>query len=108
MATTRPVFPNYLQIPTRVPQWAWHALRVVSVVSAITLSIVLIVRPQLGLLIWWGVVVPSLPLLFFIAPGLWRNICPLAAANQTPRLFRFTRGLTQPRWLKEYAYVIGI
>ena len=41
-------------------------------------------------------------------PGIWRNICPLAAANQIPRLFGFSRGFTLSPKVKHYAYVIGI
>jgi nitrite reductase (NADH) large subunit len=41
-------------------------------------------------------------------PGFWRNVCPMAALNQVPRLFGFTRGLVLPQWLKEYGYVVGI
>ena len=40
----------------------------------------------------WKVVIPLLPLLFLVAPGLWRNICPLAASNQTPRALGITQG----------------
>jgi NADPH-dependent 2,4-dienoyl-CoA reductase/sulfur reductase-like enzyme len=56
----------------------------------------------------WKLVVPLLPLLFLVAPGVWRNICPLAASNQTPRVLGLTRGLTTPTWLKEYGYVVAI
>ena len=56
----------------------------------------------------WKIVIPLLPLLFLVAPGVWRNLCPLAASNQTPRVLGLTRGLTAPAWLKEYGYVIAI
>ena len=36
----------------------------------------------------WKVIIPTLPLLFLVAPGLWRNLCPLAASNQTPRALK--------------------
>ena len=44
----------------------------------------------------WRLVIPSLPLLFMTAPGLWRNLCPLAAANQQPRALKITKALTAP------------
>src|SRR4029079_6267269 len=50
----------------------------------------------------------TLPLLFMVAPGLWRNICPLATSNQTPRALGLTKALNPPNWLKEYGYVIAI
>ena len=102
------IFPNYLQMAQRLPIPVWHGLRVLSVGVALGLCMVLIVRPELGLWLFWQVLIPFVPLLFFVAPGVWRNICPLAALNQTPRLFQFTQGLTLPRWLQEYGYVIAI
>lgn len=106
--TTSQLFPNYKQIPTRVPRAVWHALRAASVAFTLGVAYLLVIRPDLGLTLFWGILVSILPLIFFIAPGLWRNICPLSAMNQVPRVFGFTRGLTLPRWLKEYAFVFGI
>lgn len=102
-----PVFPNYTQMRRRLPVRAWHPLRAVSVAAAFGLCLLLVLRPAAGLALWWGFIIPVLPLVFVVAPGLWRNLCPIAALNQTPRLFGFTRGLTLPNWLKEYGYVIG-
>ena len=104
-----PVFPNYMQLRerSRVPMSIWHTIRIISVLGAVGLIIILFVWPALGLRILWGLIIPVLPALFFIAPGIWRNICPLAAVNQVPRLFGFTRGLKLPPVLVEYNYVIG-
>jgi nitrite reductase (NADH) large subunit len=101
-------FPPYTQMSRSLPLWAWHAGRVLSVCSAIGLCILLLVRPAQGLELWWKLAIPLLPLLWLLAPGLWRNLCPLAASNQTPRLARFTRGLTVPGWYREYAPVVGM
>lgn len=106
--TGAPVFPNYLQMKRRVPIAAWHVLRVVSVTAFLVLCVMLVLRPDGGLFVLWDIVVPSLPILFFVAPGLWRNICPLAAANQAPRLLGFTRGRTAPKWLRERGYLVAI
>ena len=64
--------------------------------------------PDTGLFLMWKVVIPALPLLFMVAPGVWRNICPLATSNQTPRALGLTKALNPPNWLKEYGYVIAI
>ncbi|MFO0746910.1 MAG: FAD-dependent oxidoreductase [Myxococcota bacterium] len=95
-------------MPTRVPTAVWHAGRVVSVSAMLALAATLIAAPEVGLLLTWGVVVPLLPAVWMLAPGLWRNLCPLSAANQTPRIFGFTRGKTLPPALARWAYVIGI
>jgi nitrite reductase (NADH) large subunit len=106
MAAT--AFPNYTNIPSRLSVRAWQTLRVGSLVGGLTVAALLLVAEDTGLFIFWKVVIPALPLLWLIAPGLWRNLCPLAASNQTPRVLGLTRGLTIPDWLKEYGYVIGI
>ncbi|MCA1692226.1 MAG: FAD-dependent oxidoreductase [Actinobacteria bacterium] len=106
--TAAPVFPNYMQMRRRMPIGAWHVLRVGSVAAFLVLCVTLVVRPAGGLFVLWGVLIPSLPLLLLVAPGLWRNICPLAAANQTPRLLGFTRGRTAPKWMRERGYLLAI
>jgi len=101
-------FPNYTRLPAYLPQAVWHALRVAAVAAAAGLAAVLLWRPEFGLVLVWGLVIPLAPIVFLVAPGLWRNVCPLAALNQLPRLAGFTRGLVQTPRLMEYAYVIGM
>ena len=101
-------FPNFMQMRRVVPVPVWHGVRAVSVTCFLALCVTLFRHPAAGLFIFWRLVVPVLPLLFFVAPGLWRNICPLAAANQTPRLFKFTRALTPPEWLRTRGHLIAV
>ena len=89
----QPVFPNYLEMRRRIPIPVWHVVRIVSVCAYIGLCIGLFVRPAGGLFWFFKVVVPLLPITFFVAPGLWRNVCPLAASNQAPRVLGFTVAL---------------
>ena len=92
----------------RVPIKAWHWIRIASVLAYLALCVALFVRPAGGQFWFFKVIVPLLPILFFTAPGLWRNICPLAASNQAPRWFSFTRALTPPDWLRRYGALISI
>ena len=110
--TSSPItlFPNYLQLRSRsrlTPRF-WRWVRAGVVVAALAYVVLLLVAPAAGLLLWWRLTVPVLPLVFLAAPGIWRNVCPLAAANQAPRRFNFTRALTPPAWFKEYGFVIGL
>lgn len=102
-----PLFPNYTQMQRRISIRQWRAIRLLVFALGIAEIVLLFVEPQLGLDLFFGIVVPALPLLWFVAPGVWRNLCPLAAANQTPRLFGFTRALKAPRWIAEYGLLIG-
>jgi nitrite reductase (NADH) large subunit len=94
-------------MPERVPPRAWTILRWFGVACALGLVAVSILDPPFGLLIFWGLYVPLLPLVFLIAPALWRNVCPMASLNQIPRTLGFTRGLTLPLWVQQYAPLIS-
>jgi nitrite reductase (NADH) large subunit len=100
-------FPNYTQIPSRLPVGAWQAIRVVTLLGAIGLAMALVVAPDDGLYVLWKVVIPILPFLWLVVPGLWRNVCPLSASNQTPRVLGLSKALTAPPWVKEYGFVIA-
>jgi nitrite reductase (NADH) large subunit len=106
----RPVvrFPNYSQLRRRVPIQVWHVARVTSVAVFLGLCLALFLRPAGGLFFFWKLLVPLLPITFLIAPGLWRNVCPLAAANQAPRLWGLTRGLKQPNFLRFRGHAVAI
>jgi nitrite reductase (NADH) large subunit len=107
-APGQPAFRNYLELPRRLPVSAWHAVQVVSVLAYVVLVIGLFIRPAGALFAFFKIIVPLLPILFFVAPGLWRNLCPLAAANQAPRVFSFSRALTPPAWLRRYGFIIAL
>ncbi len=102
------LFANYTEMRQRVPAVVWYILRALSVLTALSVALLAWIAPQTGLLLFWGFLIPSVPLLFFVAPGFWRNSCPMAALNQIPRVFGFSRSLTPPKWLTDYNYVIGI
>jgi nitrite reductase (NADH) large subunit len=82
-----PLFPAYTEMRKRLPLKAWHWIRIASVLAYLALCVALFIRPAGGQFWFFKVIVPLLPILFFTAPGLWRNICPLAASNQAPRWF---------------------
>jgi nitrite reductase (NADH) large subunit len=106
---TAPVlFPNATQLSTVLPIRAWRVLGALSVVTALGLVALLVINPARGLLLFWGVLLPMLPVVFLTAPGAWRNLCPMATLNQAPRLLGLTRGLTHTPRIREYSYVVGI
>ncbi|GFJ96267.1 hypothetical protein Prum_099090 [Phytohabitans rumicis] len=106
-AVTRP-FPNYLQLRRRVPAGAWVVPQAVAVVTVAGLCVVLLLRPAIGLRVMWQLVVPLLPLLWVVAPGVWRNSCPLAATNQLPRRTGVGRPAPPPAWLRNGGYVVAV
>ena len=101
-------FANFMQIQPIIPRGVWQILRLFSV-ATIGLVIWGLYRfPEITLIAFWGITVPLLPFIFWMLPGLWRNLCPLAATNQLPRLFKFSFAKEMPSSIKRYANVIGL
>jgi len=47
--------------------------------------ICLIFFPDVGITLFWNVLIPIAPALIVVAVGLWRNVCPLATTALLPR-----------------------
>jgi NADPH-dependent 2,4-dienoyl-CoA reductase/sulfur reductase-like enzyme/ferredoxin len=103
-----PAFPNFTEMPRLLPGWAWRLLRALSVIGALAMAALLVLEPDLGLPLFWGLVVPVLPLVFMFTPGLWRNLCPLATSNQLPRRLGLSQGWTGQSLSQGKAYPLGI
>jgi len=101
-------FRNYTQRQARAPMAVWWAARAVAMGVTAMLVMLLLWQPDLGLKLFWGLAVPVLPALLVLAPGLWRQVCPMATLNQLPRLGGFTRALDLPAGLKNAAFGISV
>lgn len=99
--------PRYLRLRIRVPAGVWAVARFATVTATVALAVLLAVDPSLGMLLFWGLAVPAVPLTWALAPGLWRNICPMAAANQVPRVLGLSLGRKLPGWLERHGYGIA-
>lgn len=102
------IFPDYRELPRSVPMVLIHGLRAVVFLAYVTLIALLLVDEKLGLMVFWCLAVPALPAVFVIAPGLWRAVCPMALANQTPRLLNFSKGRRLPPILAKRSFSIAV
>ncbi len=79
-----------------------------AVLATAALLATLALRPEIGLTILWQLLIPVVPLVLFIAPVLWRNLCPIAALHQLPRHLNLSLNLRAPRLLVRYSYVVAM
>lgn len=100
-------FPSYLDIPAQLPSPFWWSIRGITFAAMLGVMWLVMADPASGLALFWQVLIPSLPLLFAVAPGIWRQVCPMALVNQLPRTFGFSRNLTLPVQFKNLAYFIS-
>jgi nitrite reductase (NADH) large subunit len=101
-------FRNYTQRRSRLPMPLWWLARALVLGAALVVVLLLFTRPEQGLLLFWGLLVPLLPALLLLAPGLWRQVCPMATLNQLPRLAGFGRALDLPAGLKAAAFGVAV
>lgn len=100
-------FSNYVESPTSVAPRIWQVARVVVLAGLLSLVVGGALLPAKTLALFWGVLVPTLPAVWMLAPGLWRNVCPLATTNQIPRVFGFSAGRNVPPFITRFGYTIG-
>lgn len=78
-------FENYTELPHLAPRAVWIAVRIAVLGATLVLIGWLLSGNALALTVLWSLCIPVLPALWFLAPGVWRNICPMAFLNQLPR-----------------------
>ncbi|MCC6572866.1 MAG: hypothetical protein IT462_03655 [Planctomycetes bacterium] len=69
----------------------WRALQALVLIIGIVIVGALFVAPRTGLHLLWNVLIPVAPALLVVAPGVWRNVCPMATFSLLPRHFGLSR-----------------
>ncbi len=69
----------------------WHLVQNVLLAVSFVLVALLLFVPDLGLHILWNVLIPAAPALIVVAPGLWRNVCPMATLSLLPQRLGISR-----------------
>ena len=105
---SKAAFPNYTEIPRRLPKAGWWLLRIAAFALTLFQLYLLTFQPEPGLVLFWQVLIPLLPLSFAVVPGLWRNLCPMAFLNQLPRELGFSRQQPLPESGKKLALYVSI
>jgi hypothetical protein len=70
---------------------SWKVVQVVFFGLGLAVLGALLFVPRIGLPAFWGVFIPAAPALLVFAPGLWRNICPLASTSLVTRRVGLSR-----------------
>ncbi len=101
-------FSNYLEVPARIPKFFWHLLRLTGLIALGGLLWLIRTKPDIGNALLWDVIIPVLPLVFFIMPGFWRNVCPAAVINQIPRRLRLSINIKLNKIMRIWSYTIAM
>ncbi len=64
--------------------------------------------PAAGIALMWGFLIPVAPGLVTIAPGLWRNICPMATFHMLPQKLGIAQNRRMPEWGAAALSTVGL
>lgn len=104
MVTTRPMS---VRADRLAPPRLWAAFRIVGVLCCVGVSLATLRSPAIGLMLFWQAVMLPLPLVLLVAPGLWRNVCPMATLNSLPGRLGWSRGRRVPVRVQRIAPAIS-
>lgn len=76
--------------------------------AGVVLVGLLLSRPAAGLTVLWNVLIPIAPALLVVAPGLWRNICPMATVSLLPQRLGWSRRHIPSRRTAERLMAVAI
>ena len=86
----------------------WRVAQVILAVAGFALLPALIWLPDLGIVLFWNILIPVAPAVFVLIPGVWRNICPMAIAGLLPRHFGRSKKKAMSQPLRSTLIVISL
>jgi hypothetical protein len=96
------------RVVSRIELTVWRVLQVALLLVGVGYVFLLTFMPKIGLMLFWTVLIPVAPLLVTVAPGLWRNICPMATVGLLPRMFGFSMQIKMPDHVAAALRFLGV
>ncbi len=94
----RPVWPANSRTVSPQHKPIWVALQAAMLLVGVVLVGLLLFWPAAGIALMWNLLIPVAPALVTIAPGLWRNICPMATFHMLPQKLGIAQNIRMPEW----------
>jgi hypothetical protein len=83
----------------------WRLLQLLAWAAGMFIWVALIFEPKLGLHLLWNVLIPVAPALLVVAPGVWRNLCPLGSMSVAPHHFGLSQSKVLSRAWRDRLYL---
>ena len=86
----------------------WQLIQLFILLATLIVAMLGWFYPKAVLLFFWGMLIPVLPLLLWLAPSVWRNICPMATLTNMPTVHAFGLGFKIPTAMKRHVIFISV
>jgi hypothetical protein len=94
----RPVLPANGRTDDPKHRRIWAVQQAAMLLVGVVLVGLLLFWPEAGIALMWNFLIPIAPGLVTIAPGLWRNICPMATFHMLPQKLGIAQNIRMPEW----------
>ncbi len=94
----RPLLPANSRTVDPRSRRIWVTLQAALLLVGVVLVGLLLFWPDAGIALMWNLLIPVAPALVTIAPGLWRNICPMATFHMLPQKLGIAQNIRMPEW----------
>ena len=64
----------------------WRIVQTLVWLVGVLILFYLVFYPNVGIHLFWNILIPIAPVLFVVAVGVWRNVCPMASTASRMRL----------------------
>lgn len=85
----------------------WKISQFLILLTGLLTFVSLWIKPEIGLIIFWDVLIPLAPLIMVLAPGVWRNVCPLSSVSLISQYLGYSRRKRLPRRMQARLAVTG-
>lgn len=72
----------------------WRIVQTLVWLLGVLILFYLVFYPNVGIHLFWNILIPIAPALFVVAVGVWRNVCPMASTALFPRHMGFSKRKT--------------
>ncbi len=86
----------------------WIALQALLLLVGLALAGLLLFKPAVGISIMWNILIPAAPALVVLAPGLWRNICPMSTVSLLPKRLGLSLRMKMPEGLAAWLGLFSV
>ncbi len=86
----------------------WTVLQALLLLAGAAIAGLLLFKPAIGIALMWNVLIPAAPALVTLAPGLWRNICPMSTVSLLPKRLGLSLRMKMPAGLAAWLGLASI
>ena len=86
----------------------WRVAQTLLLAVGVILVFLLFFLPDIGVTLFWNLIIPVAPLLLILIPGVWRNICPMASVGLLPFHMSYSKRQPMPDNLHVIFTLVGI